>query len=1079
MAASEMTIEHYQRPEVKATILAYCMNSGAGSRALNADEHWYRSGPDPKTVMLRGPADYEDTITKGRTLYATLDILDQSVFEQSSPWSEEKHAPETPIGDLSHCLAFTLSTDIDGIGDIRKDLSVKEAVEAAAQFHVDYLRERGITNNIYCLYSGGGIYVHLHHALFVVDVENTELTPDEIKRQYQIVTKAYNSLIGDISAAFFRKYPQYINRVKFDQLNNQKRTYKVVLSLHKRHPFAVIPLNPAAIKIDFKRASLPISDEVLAECAAWYKSYDPSEKKAVVALLKDKMAEVEQIIRDRPTEGNSTISRLPEPLDRASFAPCIKNIIEKAEDHEGKHRGLGILATYLYQMGWSEDAAFDLWAEVANRCRVEPRIFDTTWGRVSCPLCSTIQTDTGGYPHLNLFKMGFCVPDGHCKGCQWPGDYHNQKILNEQEQPKGPTVLDAFKAILVHEAEAEKDKDFNRWNWRMQKNRIERAVKSREISKSAEEKAYKFLKQYRDTLKKYGIDYDDLYPLIRKPKSTKEEFSLAIKAKALEILKTGDPSQYIVDSCSETVKGAEKAIKKLCCCVSVQNIRQSAGLHPKLNGDSSGGKTFTVYTFAHHMPKEAVIKGSMSAKAGFYHDDGNRVFRILDDYQAGNEDLDTTIKQTSSEFHASYQHRTVANHAAVLMEIGSEQTWAITSVDSSQEIQVLNRQLPINIDDSATLTAEVNKLTIERYSSGGLQFPISENVLVSRCILQILRDEGYIDVRIPFGDRINWIDTSNRRNPSMFMDLLIAFTAMNRYQREKDSDGYYLATEADFQAAKELFTDNDAEELVKRLTKKERETLEFMLSKAEGITQDELAEHLKVSRQRAGQILYGQKGAGGLVGKIPIKETKLSEMVRISDDERRTIHKTVYSLTEYNKLADFEAVVKLDPKPTSEEPRKSCKYGASKDASMNTASSKEDESIESKKEKEREEERIEDLRSPPVDESISLSENQNHTCNTCVISTDSDAHTCDISSEDLRDLRDVQTGTGPHHRAEEATNLEKLRIIKQDGYRTQIPSPDDPNKFIDHLFNCGDVAEFQHWKAVDLIKQGVAEAVEA
>lgn len=440
MAASnnDMTIEHYQRPEVKEIILAYCMNSGMGSRALNADERWYRGGSDPKTVMIRGPADYEDTITKGRTLYATLDVLDKSVFDQSSLWNEERHAPETPIGDLSHCLAFTLSTDIDGIGDIRKDLSVKEAVEAAAQFHVDYLRERGITNNIYCLYSGGGIYVHLHHALFAVDVGNTDLAPDEIKRQYQILTKAYNALIGDISAAFFEKYPQHKGKVKFDQLNNQKRTFKTILSLHKRHPFAVIPLDPKAIKIDFKRSSLPITDDVLAECAAWYKSYDPSEKEAVVALLKDKIAEVEQIIRDRPIEGNSTIARLPEPLDRASFAPCIKNIIEKAEDREGKHRALGILATYLFQMGWSEDAAFDLWAEVANRCRVEPRIFDTTWGRVSCPLCSTIQTDTGGYPHLNLFKMGFCVPDGHCKGCQWPGDYHTQKILDgDNEQTEG------------------------------------------------------------------------------------------------------------------------------------------------------------------------------------------------------------------------------------------------------------------------------------------------------------------------------------------------------------------------------------------------------------------------------------------------------------------------------------------------------------------------------------------------------------------------------------------------------------------------------------------------------------------
>jgi len=68
------------------------------------------------------------------------------------------------------------------------------------------------------------------------------------------------------------------------------------------------------------------------------------------------------------------------------------------------------------------------------------------------------------------------------------------------------------------------------------------------------------------------------------------------------------------------------------------------------------------------------------------------------------------------------------------------------------------------------------------------------------------------------------------------MDLVIAHTAMFRYQREKDAEGYYLATEEDFVAARTLFTDNDGEELVKRFTKKEREVLEFMASRPDGVT---------------------------------------------------------------------------------------------------------------------------------------------------------------------------------------------------------------------------------------------------
>ena len=954
MPATDVTIEHYQRQAVKEVILRYCQNEH-GARALNSDEHWYKGTDDINhTVALRGPADYEDTIKRGRTLYATLDILEQAVFEQDSKWDEKAGRPETPLGTLAECLAFTLSTDIDGIGDIRS-LAVKQAVEAAAQFHVDYLKARGIEKSVYCLYSGGGIYVHLHHGLFAVDMGNTELTPEARKEEYQILCKAYNQLIGEISQAFFRKYPQYIGLVKFDQLNNQKRTFKTIFSIHKRLPFAVIPLDPNNIKISFEKASLPLSDEVLAKGAQWYQSFDPTEKGAIMGLLKDKIEAIRAARRDRPSgRADGEISRLEKPLDLANFAPCTKNIIEKAEDREGRHRALAVLATYLYQMGWSEDTAFDLWLEVADRCGVESRIFETTFGLLSCPLCSTMLQDTGGYPHLNLHGMGFCVPDEHCRGCQWPGDHHLQKILNEnvdkqkaeEQKPKGPTVLEALKAMLEHDSEVRTDKGDSTWEWRVFKPRVERVVEAGQMTAQAEEKAHKFLGKYKKNLDAWGIAYDNLFPLPKK--EYKEEFPDKIKAKALHVLKNGDPVRYVVNSCSRTVLGAETAFKKVACCVSVQNVRQSAGLHPKLTGASSGGKTYTIYTFANHLPYEAVIKGSMSAKAGFYHSDGNRVFRILDDYQPGNEDLDTVIKQTTSEFHDTYSHRTVANHAAQTLKIGSEQTWAITSVNNDQDVQVLNRGLPINVDDSEDTTIKVNARTVERYGKGDPTKLVDEQVLVSRCIFQILRDQGYINVRIPFYERINWKDKSNRRNPSIFMDLVIAHTALYRFQRERDSEGYYLATEDDFRAAKALFTDKDSEELVKRLTRREREVLELLVGSPEGVTRSDISEALNIAPQQVSQIILGRNGQGGLMQKVTIKEEKRSEMERINEEQSRTIHRTVYSLKDYDRLSGFDAVVTLEPKPRQETSRNRQNEDESKDESKSNDSSKQDESKESK-----------------------------------------------------------------------------------------------------------------------------------
>ena len=537
----------------------------------------------------------------------------------------------------------------------------------------------------------------------------------------------------------------------------------------------------------------------------------------------------------------------------------------------------------------------------------------------------------------------------------------------EELNPGGPTVLTALQKLLDNEGKIKGDCT---WDWRCFKPRIMAVLKTGYLSPKGEEKAHKFLKQFKKPLEDLGIDYEDLHPLLLKPKDNKEEFSDEIKARALEVLRTGNPVQYVADSCGRVALGAEAAIKKLESCISVQNIRQSSGLHPKLTGTSSGGKTWTLYVFANHLPKEAVIKGSMSAKSGFYHKDGNRVLRLLDDYQAGNEDLDTTIKQTTSEFHEPYTHRTVIKQTAANLEIGSEQTWAITSVNNDQDIQVLNRSIPINVDDSVELTTKVNNRTVQRYGIGEAAKLVDGMVLVCRAMFQILRDEGYINVRVPFWERIEWVDTSNRRNPSIFMDLVIAHTAMFRYQREKDAEGYYLATEDDFQAAKTLFTDKDGEELVKRLSKREREVLELMIARPEGITRGDVSESLNIAPQQVTQILNGQKGNSGLLQKIAIKETKVSEMMRINEEQSRTIHKIVYSLKDYDRFAGFDAVVRLKPENDS---KRSGNNEESKEESNPIDSGKEEESKESKNKNKIEEREIDAPPPSSVDVESNLS----------------------------------------------------------------------------------------------------------
>ena len=957
--ATDLTREHYQRPEVREIVTKYALPGDGNWRALNGDfVRWYKYAHDGGARLINAIEDYGELVNVYRTFYQTLNLFEPGLM----PIIRQKDEidSDNPLGTPAETVAYTLGVDIDkGNGCEIETPEVKEAVEQAAQFLVNFLRDHGIHESVWVLFSGGGAYVLIHHELCRPNGNE----PEARREFFGLLTDRYNRLIAHVSGEFFKTHPEYIGKVKYDALNNSKRIFKCILSIHKKKPYAVTPLNRNNIKIDFDRARVPLSIEMIEEARAWYSTYDRAERDHLFVVL-DTFKDIEKEAQKRGAGWFGEVWRSSFKVDQKYFPPCIKHIIDTPNPGEGKTRFTAVLSTFLYQMGWEEEEAWSLVSAISDRNGVSDasHIFDTSFGVISCPSCQTIQTDAAGYPHLGLKGLGACYPTEECD--LRPGDYATayaigdmRRIAKENEsKADGHTVIDALATLMQHEEEILEDPDFDRWEWRLLKPKARAAIKTSSMNAESEKKAHKVLEKYEKFLSRFGIEYSDLYPIPRVAKAKKEEFDWKVKALAKKVLRRADPMLYVADSCGRVVLGADSAFKKLICCISAQNVNQTAGMHPKLSGDSSGGKTITVYSFAHHLPAEMVIKGSMSSKAGYYHQDGDRVFRILDDYQAGNEELDTVIKQTSSEFHQPYSHRTVKDQQAIVLTIGKEQTWAITSVDGSQDIQVLNRQLPINVDDSVELTKKVNDKTVDRYAKGEQQQPIDKRVKVCRAIFQILRDTGYIDVRIPFGDRIEWLDTSNRRNPSLFMDLLVSITAMNRFQREKDAEGYYLATVADFNAAKKLFSDKDAEELVKRLTAKERELINLLITNSAGLTRDEIAEKMKVAPQRITQILNGQKGYGGLRQKIQIAETKTSESTRTgnkeTDDTRKTIHRTIYSLKEYDRFTGFDAVVRLKPEPDN--PGKQGKQEVSKEVSNQTTTSNEEVSKVSKKERERE-----------------------------------------------------------------------------------------------------------------------------
>lgn len=388
----------------------------------------------------------------------------------------------------------------------------------------------------------------------------------------------------------------------------------------------------------------------------------------------------------------------------------------------------------------------------------------------------------------------------------------------------------------------------------------------------------------------------------------KDEFSDEIRSKAIDILENGEPIEYFLNVFNEMHVGDRELGQLMMCCVASQHCVNSLGLHPKLSGESGMGKSDAIETFLHLCPKWAYIHTSMSSKAIFYHDLPQGLIIFLDDYKQ-NDDLDAIIKQTSSNFHATYEHRTIdKDRKSQILLAPPEIVWAITSVDSSQDIQVLNRQVGLDVDASIETTQNVIRHVFDMAKEGAIRFPETEEVEICRCIIAEIKKQSF-GVVVPFADRFEWKDTSSRRNPSIFLDILRSITIWHFKQRSTDEEGNLVSTETDFFDAKRLYIGR-ADTLVDKLTKAERRLVQYLVEREGHAYKDEAMVALGITSQRISQLIRGENGKTGLLQKLAGFDV---ESVMIKDDYRNvTKMNLIYSnWKEYKRLDAYQDAIIL------------------------------------------------------------------------------------------------------------------------------------------------------------------------
>lgn len=425
--ASKLTREHYNRPEVREVILRICSLSGSyqdGFRWFQGGQKgWYKYVNGEYYGNQGNEAGYRRVTRKYRTLHHTTGFFKPEVFETDFSEMKKDNSVESELNKFSkkNCVGYTALFDIDTIDEVNghgtniEQPEVKAAVEKMVKFVCDELKQYA-PNSVYAAFSGGGAYVLLHHEVFQDYMDYFSGKENQLENII-LLSDALNLFITRLVQRFREEYPEAGKYVKIDAINQPKRAVKTLLSIHKKKPYAVIPLDTENPIIDFEAAKLPLRESVIKSCENWYKGGD--RENGFLEMLHPLMVECqkEQRIKYKLIDNNEPCT-LPEVQDIPGikkFPPCIKNIIEKPTGGEGATRALSVLAAFLGHIGWSREDAFNLWSTVAKRWNAETsNIFNSWFGKMKCASCRTLMSPGSEYPKVNLVKFGVCKPDARC-----------------------------------------------------------------------------------------------------------------------------------------------------------------------------------------------------------------------------------------------------------------------------------------------------------------------------------------------------------------------------------------------------------------------------------------------------------------------------------------------------------------------------------------------------------------------------------------------------------------------------------------------------------------------------------------
>ena len=343
---------------------------------------------------------------------------------------------------------------------------------------------------------------------------------------------------------------------------------------------------------------------------------------------------------------------------------------------------------------------------------------------------------------------------------------------------------------------------------------------------------------------------------------------------ALEILRTGDPLTFLLDTFNRTHVGDRTVAECLALSIASQSVENTNGLHVAISGNSGKGKTHACVTMLQQVPEEYRLAGTVSDKALYYNNSLQPGTVFLFDDVSLSDDLQEVLKSATANFRERIEHQTVTpDRKLQICRIPERCVWWLAKVEDAGDDQVANRMLTVWIDDSADQDRRVLEHMKEVEAAGPTPSE-DEDVFTARAIWTVLK-EATLHVSVPYARSIQFSSAGNRRNPGILFDLIKCHALLFRFQREESAGGI-RANRNDFTAAAGLYgaINGEAGGQETKLTKNEAAALATVESMGwEQFTIRMLQEALGLSYHQTYRILHGYMSRGttysGLLEKCP------------------------------------------------------------------------------------------------------------------------------------------------------------------------------------------------------------------